>query len=128
LVQADETFLQWQELLVPFGITHFYTDAWGAYRRHLDPRTHTMGKQHTQKGIERKHLTLRTRIKRLTRKTICFSRSLLMHDLVVGLFINRYEFLDLLCKSVPTRRSVHNEKCVTRFDVPLKGKGFLFFL
>jgi insertion element IS1 protein InsB len=42
--------------------------------------------------IERKHLTLRTRIKRLTRKTICFSRSIQMHDIVVGLFVNRYEF------------------------------------
>ena len=89
--REDETFLQLQELLAPFGITHFYTDGWGAYRRHLDPRTHTVGKQHTQK-IERKHLTFRTRIKRLTRKTICFSRSLLMHDLVIGLFINRYKF------------------------------------
>jgi insertion element IS1 protein InsB len=89
--REDETFLQLKELLVPFGITHFYTDGWGAYRRHLDPSTHTVGKQQTQK-IERKHLTFRTRIKRLTRKTICFSRSILMHDLVVGLFINRYEF------------------------------------
>ena len=89
--REDETFLQLQELLAPFGITHFYTDGWGAYRRHLDPCTHIVGKQHTQK-IERKHLTFRTRIKRLTRKTICFSRSILMHDLVVGLFINRYEF------------------------------------
>src|SRR6266446_2235757 len=89
--REDETFLQLKELLAPFGITHFYTDGWGAYRRHLDPSTHTVGKQHTQK-IERKHLTFRTRIKRLTRKTICFSRSILMHDLVIGLFINRYEF------------------------------------
>src|SRR5262249_24255902 len=61
--RADETFLQLKELLAPFGITHFYTDGWGAYRRHLDPRTHTVGKQHTQK-IERKHITFRTRIKR----------------------------------------------------------------
>jgi insertion element IS1 protein InsB len=76
--REDETFLQLKELLAPFGITHFYTDGWGAYRRHLDPRTHTVGKQHTQK-IERKHITFRTRIKRLTRKTICFSRSILMH-------------------------------------------------
>ena len=83
-----ETFLKLQELLAPFGIRHFYTDGWGAYRRHLDPSTHTVGKQQTQK-IERKHLTCRTRIKRLTRKTICFSRSILMHDLVIGLFINR---------------------------------------
>jgi len=26
------------------------------------------------------------------RKTICFSKTELMHDLVIGLFINRYEF------------------------------------
>jgi IS1 family transposase/transposase-like protein len=89
--REDGTFLKLQELLAPFGITHFYTDGWGAYRRHLDPSTHTVGKQHTQK-IERKRLTFRTRIKRLTRKTICFSRSILMHDLVIGLFINRYAF------------------------------------
>jgi insertion element IS1 protein InsB len=89
--REDETFLQLKALLVPFGITRFYTDGWGAYRRHLDPSMHTVGKQHTQK-IERKHITFRTRIKRLTRKTIGFSRSILLHDLVIGLCINRYEF------------------------------------
>ncbi|MBW4541555.1 MAG: IS1 family transposase, partial [Myxacorys chilensis ATA2-1-KO14] len=26
------------------------------------------------------------------RKTICFSKSILMHDVVIGLFINRFEF------------------------------------
>jgi len=41
--------------------------------------------------VERKHLRLRTRIKRLARRTICFSKSEVMHDLVIGL-INRYEF------------------------------------
>jgi insertion element IS1 protein InsB len=50
-----------------------------------------IGKQNTQK-IERKHLTLRTRIKRLARKTICFSKLERMHDIVIGLFVNRYEF------------------------------------
>jgi insertion element IS1 protein InsB len=35
---------------------------------------------------------LRTRIKRLVRRTICFSKTERMHDLVIGLFINRYEF------------------------------------
>jgi insertion element IS1 protein InsB len=35
---------------------------------------------------------LRTRIKRLACKTICFSKTILMHDTVIGLFINRYEF------------------------------------
>ena len=89
--REDETFLRLQELLAPFGITHLYTDGWGAYRRHIDPDKHTVGKQHTQK-IERKHTTLRARIKRLVRKTICCSKSIQMHDLVIGLFINRFAY------------------------------------
>ncbi len=89
--RKDEVFLQLKALLEPFGITRFYTDGWGAYQRHLETEKHEVGKQNTQQ-IERKHLTLRTRIKRLARETICFSRSVVMHDIVIGLFINRYEF------------------------------------
>jgi insertion element IS1 protein InsB len=89
--RADEVFLQLQKLLKPFGLVHFYTDAAGVYDRHLPTAAHTVGKAHTQQ-IERKHLTLRTRIKRLARKTICFSKSVFMHDTVIGLFVNRYEF------------------------------------
>jgi hypothetical protein len=59
----------------------------------LSPRsqTHTVGKTQTQK-MERKHLTFRTRLKRFVRKTICFSKSMRLHDIVIGLFVNRYEF------------------------------------
>ena len=87
----DAAFLELKALLEPFGITQFYTDGWGAYERHVEPVFHTVGKVNTQ-TIERKHLTLRTRIKRLARKTICFSRSEWLHDVVIGLFINRVEF------------------------------------
>jgi insertion element IS1 protein InsB len=87
----DEVFLQLKGLLAPFGLTKYYTDYWGAYTRHLEADAHQPGKRYTQQ-IERKHLTLRTRIKRLVRKTICFSRSTQMHDIVIGLFVNRYEF------------------------------------
>ena len=89
--RQDEVFLKLKALLKPFGIRRYYTDYWGAYTRHLEAGEHQPGKRHTQR-IERKHLTLRTRIKRLTRKTICFSKSIQMHDLVIGLFVNRYEF------------------------------------
>ena len=89
--RQDEVFLQLKALLEPFGISRFLTDHWGAYARHLAPETHVPGKRHTQQ-IERKHLTLRTRIKRLARKTTCFSKSIELHDLVIGLFVNRYEF------------------------------------
>lgn len=89
--RKDEVFLQLKALLEPFGISHFYTDGWGAYERHLEADKHEVGKQNMQK-IESKHINLRTRIKRLARKTICFSKTVFMHDLVIGLFINRYEF------------------------------------
>jgi len=87
----DEALIALKALLEPFGIMQFYSDDWGAYERHIPPVFHTVGKRNTQK-IERKHLTLRTRIKRLARKTICFSKSVVMHDLVIGLFINRVAF------------------------------------
>jgi insertion element IS1 protein InsB len=89
--RQDEEFLQLKALLEPFGITRFFTDHWGAYARPLVPEAHGPGKRYTQQ-IERKHLTLRTRIKRLARKTSCFSRSTEMHDIVSGWFVNRYEF------------------------------------
>ncbi|MEP0914487.1 IS1 family transposase [Leptolyngbya sp. GB1-A1] len=88
---TDAALKSLMQLLTPFGIEQFYTDGWGGYARLLDEDQHEVGKHYTQK-IERKHLTLRTRIKRLARKTICFSKSEWMHDIVIGLFINRYEF------------------------------------
>ena len=42
--------------------------------------------------IERNHPTLWTRLKRLARKTLCFSRSCVMHDLVIEVDMNRVEF------------------------------------
>jgi len=72
-------------------INRFYTDDWGAYDRYIAPNKHEVGNRNTQK-IERKNLNLRTWIKRLTRKTICFSRSEKMHDIVIGLLINKVEF------------------------------------
>ncbi|MGB5634199.1 MAG: IS1 family transposase [Waterburya sp.] len=72
--RKDEVFLELKKLLEPFGIKHYCTDGLGAYRRHLPEDKHEIGKKKTQK-IEQKHIRLRTRIKRLTRKTICFSKS-----------------------------------------------------
>jgi hypothetical protein len=63
----------------------------GAYERHLNAEQHQVGKENTHR-IASKHINLRTRIKRLVRRTLCFSKTEHMHDLVIGLFINRYEF------------------------------------
>ena len=64
---------------------------WGANERHIDTEQHHVGKEHTRK-IENKHINLQTRITRLMRRTISFSKTEQTHDLVIGLFINRYEF------------------------------------
>jgi insertion element IS1 protein InsB len=89
--RADHVFLALQARLEPFGMTRYDTDKWGAYRRYLPPEQHVIGKLPMQK-IERKHLTWRTRLKRLARQTLCCSRSTVMPDAVIGLFINQYEF------------------------------------
>jgi len=89
--RKDDVSLKLKKLLEPFNIGKYYTDNWGAYSKNLDKDKHEIGKKNTQ-TIERKNLTLRTRIKRLTRKTICFSKSIKMHDIVIGLLINVLDF------------------------------------
>ena len=88
--RTDNAFKELKKLLKHYKIKHYSSDGWGSYLRFLE-EIHTVSKALTTK-IERKFLTLRTRIKRLCRKTICFSKSELMHDIVIGLFINKYEF------------------------------------
>ena len=89
--RKDEVFLKLKKLLEQFNVGKYYTDNWGAYSKNLDEEKHEIGKKNTQ-TIERKNLTLRTRVKRLTRKTICFSKSIKMHDIVIGLLINVLDF------------------------------------
>ena len=59
--------------------------------RNPDHPNHKTGERDTQK-TERRHLTLRTGIRCLAGKAICFSELEKMHDIVIGLFISRYEF------------------------------------
>ena len=68
------------------------TDDWGAYSRCF-PQSyrHRVGKENTWK-IERRNLNLRTHIKRLNRRTICFSKDEQIHDNVIGLYINKHYF------------------------------------
>lgn len=78
-------------LLEPFPIGKVYTDNHFAYQKRIPAEQLITGKKNTQK-IERDHLTLRTRIKRLCRKTICFSKSEEIHKAVIGTFINIFFF------------------------------------
>lgn len=87
--RKDEVLCKLKALLEPLIITNFYTDVWGANERHIKADKHTVGQQNTQK-IE-KNLNLPPRIKRLYRITICWSKKVFLHDMVIGLFINRYK-------------------------------------
>ncbi|MFK5975683.1 MAG: IS1 family transposase [Sulfurovum sp.] len=80
--RKDEVFIKLKKLLDSFNIGKYYTDNWGAYSKKLDETKHEIGKENTQ-TIERKNLT---------RRTICFSKSIKMHDIVIGLLINVLDF------------------------------------
>ncbi|MBK8191897.1 MAG: hypothetical protein IPK76_01270 [Lewinellaceae bacterium] len=91
--RTHATFRHLKKLLTNAGIApdEWLTDQWGAYQDGLTHEKRTEDKVELQ-SLERKHLTLRTRIKRLTRKTICFSKSFAIHCTIIGLFINAYFF------------------------------------
>jgi insertion element IS1 protein InsB len=89
--RTAEVLLRLQALLAPVGLPRYATDGWGTSARHGDPEHHTVSTEHMQR-IERKHLTWRTRITRLVRRTSCCSKTERMHDRVMGLFITRDEF------------------------------------
>lgn len=79
------------DLLSSFNIGKVYSDDNYAYHDKISADILETGKRNTQQ-IERQHLTLRTRIKRLCRKSICFSKSEIIHKAVIGTFINTFFF------------------------------------
>ena len=89
--RTDESCRELLALLAPFNIGMITRDDWGSYARKVQKAKHLTGKIFTQR-IERNNLTLRTRIKRLARKTICFSRSIERHEKVIRAFIEKYMF------------------------------------
>jgi len=67
-------------------VQRFHTDKWASYRKLLPEKKHAVGKGGTR-NIERHNLNFRTHIKRLQRRTICFSKSMEMHDAVIKLYV-----------------------------------------
>ncbi len=80
---TDETCRELLALLTPLNIGMITNDDWGSYARDVPKEKLLTGKIFTQR-IERNNLTLRIRIKRLVRRTICFSRSVELHEKVIG--------------------------------------------
>lgn len=89
--RTDATCRKLLALLTPLNIGMLTTDEWGSYTRELPKDKHLTDNILTQR-IERNNLTLRTRIKRLARRIICFSRSVEVHEKVIGAFIEKYMF------------------------------------
>ena len=75
--------------LEPFDLSRFFTDE-GASVRQLAPETYGFGKHPTQQR-ERTQLPVRLRLKRLARNTNCFSASIELPDIVLGLCAPRSE-------------------------------------
>ncbi|CDH01718.1 Insertion element iso-IS1n protein insB (fragment) [Xenorhabdus bovienii str. feltiae Moldova] len=50
-----------------------------------------VGKILTQR-IERHNLNLRIHIKRLARRTLCYSRSIEIHEKLIGTYIEKYHY------------------------------------
>ena len=63
--------------LLSFSPRRIYTDGLNIYPSLIPPAIHKVFRYHTN-TIERNNLTLRTHLKRLGRKTICFSKSIIM--------------------------------------------------
>ena len=74
-----------------WAVETWFTDAWVAYEVCLPAGERQTGKAPMQR-LERKHLTLRTRLKRRTRRTICFSKKQFFHDGLITLFILYFFF------------------------------------
>jgi insertion element IS1 protein InsB len=62
-----------------------FTDRLKNYRYLIDEKMHSV-KRFGTNHIERKNLTLRTHLKRLNRRTICFSRSLVIFTAVLKIY------------------------------------------
>ena len=89
--RTNEDFKMLLAHLSNIPINLYYTDDWGAYSSLLPEDKHVIGKDQTWK-IERKNLNFRTHIKRLNRKTICYSKDTETHDNVIGMYIERHYY------------------------------------
>lgn len=82
----------WHKIPAPYKSAFCYSDLWEAYQKVVPGDQHqACGKEEGETDhVERFNLTLRQRIGRLTRKTLSFSKSVLMHLIVFRLFLVRY--------------------------------------
>ncbi|WP_249536898.1 IS1 family transposase, partial [Escherichia coli] len=73
-------------LLSPFDVVIWMTDGWPLYESRLKGKLHVIRKRYTQR-IERHNLNLRQHLARLGRKSLSFSKSVELHDKVIGHYL-----------------------------------------
>jgi insertion element IS1 protein InsB len=84
--------LLWEAIPEVYRAEHCFTDCWSAYQAVIPEEQHTaVGKETGETAhVERWNNTLRQRLARFVRKTLSFSKSLMMHDICLRLFLHRY--------------------------------------
>ena len=87
-MEISPSHLSLQNFLAPFTVNFYRTDDFSVYTTNLPREKHILGNSYTPRP-KRTNLTLLTRLKRLARKTIGFSKSEATYDKVVGPFIKR---------------------------------------
>ena len=85
--RTDASCKKLVQKLASCQVQNFYTDHWKSYPKFLNAKQHHIGKDGTQ-NIERKNLNFRTHLKRLQRRTICFSKSKQMHEAILKIYIH----------------------------------------
>lgn len=82
----------WNSIPEAYRAGHCFTDFWSAYQAVIPEEQHTaVGKETGETAhVERWNNTLRQRLARFVRKTLSFSKSLLMHNACLNLFLYRY--------------------------------------
>ena len=73
-------------LLSAFEVVVWMTDGWPLYESRLKGKLHVISKRYTQR-IERHNLNLRQHLARLGRKSLSFSKSVELHDKVIGHYL-----------------------------------------
>ena len=77
--RTKKTLRKLIRLISGYKFKFYCTDNWKPYEVELSVQNHAISKKLAQ-SIHRTNLTLRIRLKRSARKTICFSRSEELHD------------------------------------------------
>src|SRR5689334_24221149 len=82
----------WNNIPDEYRKGHCFSDFWQAYQLVIPKDQLTqVGKETGETShVERWNCTLRQRLARFVRKTLSFSKSLVMHDVCLRLFLHRY--------------------------------------